>query len=77
MKTIAVENVIYLAPDVATSRDGKHWEPAKPELLSPNLRERFWHALGYHFSYGQPFCVACGLSEKKPRGKDANPEIYG
>jgi hypothetical protein len=39
------------------------WKPARPELLRPNLREWFLHnVMGKHFSYGQPFCVVCGLA---------------
>lgn len=42
------------------------WEPAKPELLSPNLKEWFSHnILRKHFSYGQPYCVMCGYAEGK------------
>lgn len=40
------------------------WEPAKPELLYPNLKELFIHKiLRKHFSFGQPYCVMCGYAE--------------
>jgi len=63
MKYIKVLERDYLSPDSAISKDGKHWEPAKPELLSPNLKERFIHWRGKHFSFGQPYCVICGREE--------------
>lgn len=39
------------------------WEPARPELYWPNFKERFIHWLGYHFTFGQPYCVVCGYAE--------------
>lgn len=64
MRYIQVTAQDYLSPDSATSRDGKHWEAAKPMLLFPNLRERFIHWRGNHFTFGQPYCVVCGKEEK-------------
>lgn len=41
------------------------WEPAKPELYTPNLKEWFVHnILRKHFSFGQPYCVVCGYAKQ-------------
>lgn len=60
MEYFEVKNKIYTSPDNQQSSDGKHWEPARPVLYSPNLFEKIKHALGYHWSWGQEFCVVCG-----------------
>lgn len=62
MKYIKVGQNQYVSPNVQIlQRDG--WQKASPELLEPNLWERFIHFLGYHFSFGQPYCVVCGKEE--------------
>lgn len=41
------------------------WKPAYPELYEPNFIERIKHdVLGKHFTFGQPYCVVCGLSDR-------------
>jgi hypothetical protein len=59
-ESMKVTNRLYTDPNTQVSRDGKHWEPARPLLYSPNLIEKIKHTLGSHWSYGQPFCVICG-----------------
>ena len=61
MNIINVTNEYYTDPLVMTEK-----EPARPCLLSPNLKERFVHWLGFHFSFGQPYCVVCGKKKIPP-----------
>lgn len=71
MKYIKVTNKIYRSPNTQTLETdyvGGHidsrWVNARPELLSPNLKEWFMHAiLRKHISFGQPYCVICGKAE--------------
>ncbi len=64
MKIINVSNEDFRALNTASSADGKHWEPAKPELLYPNFWEWILHYIfKKHFTFGQPYCVVCGKSE--------------
>lgn len=71
-KEIKVTNRIYTSPDDSVSRDGVHWSPARPQLYFTNIFERVWHWLGHHWSYGQPYCIVCGLAEKIVK----QPEVY-
>lgn len=71
MKYIKVSKKVYRSSktqSLETSYVGGHidsqWVAAKPELLQPNLKERFIHSvLRKHFSFGQPYCVVCGKEE--------------
>ncbi len=64
MQYIEVKETIYTDPNVSSSRDGKHWHPATPERLSPNLKEWFIHSImRKHFTFGQPYCVVCGREQ--------------
>jgi hypothetical protein len=64
MKFIKVIDKIYTDPQSASSPDGIHWEPAKPELYPCNLWEWIIHKLGFHFCWGQPYCVVCGKEQE-------------
>jgi len=59
MKYIKVIDKIYTDPNVAKCSDGINWKPATPLPYPCNLWEWFVHKLGFHFSFGQPFCVVC------------------
>ncbi len=68
MKYINIrKDEIYTSGDTATlNTETMQWEPAKPLLLRPNLKEWFIHfVLRKHFTYGQPYCVVCGYVESK------------
>ena len=39
------------------------WQKDKPVLYSPNVLESILHKLNKHWSYGQPYCVICGLEK--------------
>lgn len=54
MKYIKVMNVRYTDPSVSTPNG-----PATPMAYPPNPWEGFIHWLGFHFTFGQPFCVVC------------------
>lgn len=68
MKIIKVTNRMYKDNNVAYQVGGEFgytWEKAKPELLEPNLIEKIRHNIfRQHISFGQPYCVICGLEEK-------------
>lgn len=57
-----IANEFYTMPDVQTEIKG-HWVTARPELYSPNIFQKIKHLLGFHWSYGQPYCVICGKKE--------------
>lgn len=55
---------IYTAENVAIlNAYTEQWETARPELYDCNLFEAIQHKLGYHFSFGQPYCVVCGFAD--------------
>jgi hypothetical protein len=58
MKMIKVTNEIYTDHN-SSYKSGKAWIPATPEPLYPNLYESIIHTLGFHFTFGQPYCVVC------------------
>lgn len=68
MKIIKVSKRIYAdtgALSGVKTEYGMVWSPTRPELIRPGSpKERLYHWLGYHVSYGQPFCVMCGLAER-------------
>jgi hypothetical protein len=69
MKFIEVTDKIYKDPNIAVFVCGEGWQPASPEPLEPNLKERVLHWWGYHFTFGQPYCVVC-LKEGIPTATD-------
>lgn len=67
MKYIEIrKDEVYTSDDCARLNTATmQWEPARPELLHPNLKEWFVHnILRKHFTYGQPYCVVCGYAQK-------------
>lgn len=71
MKYIEVEKTFYTDPQasyLAKTDVGDMWLPLRPDLMQGgSIKERLMHWLGYHFSYGQPYCVMCGLKERRKR----------
>ena len=65
MKYIKIrKDEVWTSGDSAILNSDMEWEPAKPELLHPSLKEWFIHSvLKKHFTVGQPYCVMCGYSE--------------
>ena len=62
-----VSNKLYSDPSVQVQGSGG----GGLVLYKPNLIEKIKHALGKHWSYGQPFCVVCGLEEIKIISEEA------
>jgi hypothetical protein len=65
MRTIKVTKEFYTDPQCAGQNSvTRAWEPLRPELYDCNFVEWFKHdILGRHFTFGQPYCVACGKCE--------------
>lgn len=69
MKYINIRKDELWTSDSSAVLDTKtgQWMPARPELCPMNLKEWFIHTiLGKHFTFGQPYCVACGYAEDIP-----------
>ena len=63
------KNTLYTDINTATlNRNTGNFEPAKPELYEPDLKEWVIHnVFRRHFSFGQHFCVVCGYEELKDK----------
>ena len=59
MKKIKVAKETYTDPNVGIRTANGEYIPGIPVAYSPNIFEAVRHALGTHFSFGQPFCVVC------------------
>ena len=66
MKYIKVKSNKWSDPQSVCQNSSGNWVAIFPESLKPNLKEWFIHTiLKKHFTFGQPFCVMCGLEELK------------
>jgi hypothetical protein len=63
MKLIQVKSTCYVDPNTQTEVNGVY-VGTRPVLINPpNRNEQQIHDSGQHLSYGQPYCVICGLAE--------------
>jgi len=60
-----VTNKVWTSDTVAV-KTPTGWEPATPERYAPSLLEWLQHKLIGHYSFGQPYCVQCGLTAIMP-----------
>lgn len=57
---VNVSDRLFTSSETMVRNPDGTWSQAKPLLYTPSILERIKHALGKHWSYGQPFCVVCG-----------------
>lgn len=72
MKYIKVTNEIYTDENTKYCDPKLGWLDATPEKYYPEigdgvfeyLKEKISHAIGLHYTFGQPYCVVCLKKQK-------------